>query len=181
MSALPEGEAQGGRVSRRTLLGSGAAGATAVALAQAGDAEAASRRYPKRRVVALSKLRVNRPVTFAYPLKAQPNVLLDLGHAVPARRRAEEAASWRTASSASTWAARSSTGARPASSSVPAIRRSTTRSGSASIIQGVALRPLPRDPARRSRDGAVWAVGVDGLIYGYRTNLTPGKRVGGGS
>jgi hypothetical protein len=29
------------------------------------------------------------------------------------------------------------------------------------------------------RDGAVWAVGVDGLIYGYRNNLHPGKRVGG--
>jgi hypothetical protein len=25
----------------------------------------------------------------------------------------------------------------------------------------------------------VWAVGVDGLNYGYRNNLHPGKRVGG--
>jgi hypothetical protein len=27
------------------------------------------------------------------------------------------------------------------------------------------------------KDGAVWAVGVDGLVYGYRTNLAPGKKV----
>jgi arsenite oxidase small subunit len=50
----------------------------------------------------------------------------------------------------------------------------------ASIIQGVALRPLPRIQLE-IRSGAVWAVGVDGLIYGYRTNLKPGKRVGGKS
>jgi arsenite oxidase small subunit len=179
MSARPEGEAQGGRVSRRTLLGSGAAGATAVALAQAGDVEAASRRYPKRRVVALSKLRVNRPVTFAYPLKAQPNVLLDLGHAVPR-------------------------GAGPKNSIVaysilcqhmgcPVEYRRKTRefvcpchqsqydpARLGSIIQGVALRPLPRVQLE-VRQGAVWAVGVDGLIYGYRSNLKPGRRVGGGS
>jgi arsenite oxidase small subunit len=179
MSALPEGEAQGGRVSRRTLLGSGAAGATAVALAQAGDAEAASRRYPRRRVVALAKLRVNRPVSFAYPLKAQPNVLLDLGHAVPH-------------------------GVGPKKSIVaysilcqhmgcPVEYRRKTRefvcpchqsqydpARLASIIQGVALRPLPRIQLE-IRSGAVWAVGVDGLIYGYRTNLKPGKRVGGKS
>lgn len=179
MSALPEGEAQGGRVSRRTLLGSGAAGATVVALAQAGDAEAASRRYPRRRVVALSKLRVNRPVSFAYPLKAQPNVLLDLGHAVPH-------------------------GVGPKKSIVaysilcqhmgcPVEYRRKTRefvcpchqsqydpARLASIIQGVAPRPLPRIQLKVER-GAVWAVGVDGLIYGYRTNLKPGKRVGGKS
>jgi hypothetical protein len=29
------------------------------------------------------------------------------------------------------------------------------------------------------KGSAVWAVGVDGLIYGYRNNLHPGKRVGG--
>jgi arsenite oxidase small subunit len=179
MSALSDRNAQGGQVSRRTLLGSGAAGATAVGLAQAGGVEAASRRYPQRRVVALSKLRVNRPVTFAYPLRAQPNVLLDLGHAVPH-------------------------GVGPKKSIVaysilcqhmgcPVEYRRKTREffcpchqtqydpeRLGSIIQGLALRPLPRVQLEVRR-GAVWAVGVDGLIYGYRSNLRPGRRVGGGS
>jgi arsenite oxidase small subunit len=179
MSALPDGEAQGGRVSRRALLGSGAAGTTAVALAQAGGAEAATPRYPERRLVALSKLRVNRPVSFAYPLKAQPNVLLDLGHSVPG-------------------------GVGPKKSIVaysilcqhmgcPVEYRRKTREffcpchqtqydpeRLGSIIQGLALRPLPRVQLEVRR-GAVWAVGVDGLIYGYRSNLRPGRRVGGGS
>lgn len=179
MSALPDGNAQGGRVSRRTLLGSGAAGATAVGLAQAGGVEAATRRYPERRVVALSKLRVNRPVNFAYPLRAQPNVLLDLGHAVPG-------------------------GVGPKNSIVaysilcqhmgcPVEYRRKSREffcpchqtqydpeRLGSIIQGLALRPLPRVQLEVRR-GAVWAVGVDGLVYGYRSNLRPGRRVGGGS
>ena len=33
--------------------------------------------------------------------------------------------------------------------------------------------------ACRCATGAIWAIGVDGLIYGYRNNLHPGKRVGG--
>jgi len=47
-----------------------------------------------------------------------------------------------------------------------------------SIIQGVAMQPLPR-VLLEVRRGAVWAVGIDGLIYGYRSNLTPGDPVGG--
>ena len=38
-----------------------------------------------------------------------------------------------------------------------------------------------RGSCSRCRTGAVWAVGVDGLIYGFRSNLGPGKRVGGSS
>ncbi len=44
------------------------------------------------------------------------------------------------------------------------------------IIQGMALRPLPR-VLLQVHSGAVWAVGVDGLIYGYRSNLEPGRKV----
>ena len=48
-----------------------------------------------------------------------------------------------------------------------------------SMVQGVALGRC--HDLLELRDGAVWAVGVDGLIYGYRTNLAPGRRVGGRS
>jgi arsenite oxidase small subunit len=178
MGAVPEEDAASRGISRRALLGAGAAGATAVTLGAAGAADAA-RRYPTLRVVALSRLRVNRPVGFNYPLRAQPNVLLDLGHAVPAgvgpkrsivaysilcqhmgcpveyRRKSREFV-------------------------CPCHQTQYDPERLASIIQGLALRPLPR-VRLEVRGGAVWAVGVDGLIYGYRNNLAPGRRVGGGS
>lgn len=44
------------------------------------------------------------------------------------------------------------------------------------VVQGVAQRPLPRI-LLEEHDGRIFAVGVQGLVYGYRTNLTPGRRV----
>jgi arsenite oxidase small subunit len=41
------------------------------------------------------------------------------------------------------------------------------------VIQGVAQAPLPRIELEIDGDDVV-AVGVDGLIYGYRENLAPG-------
>jgi arsenite oxidase small subunit len=46
----------------------------------------------------------------------------------------------------------------------------------AAIVQGVATRALPRVHLEVS-GGNVYATSVDGLIYGYRTNLAPGKKV----
>jgi arsenite oxidase small subunit len=179
MSALPDGEAQGGRVSRRTLLGSGAAGTTAVALAHASGAEAATSRYPERRVVALSKLRVNRPVTFAYPLNAQPNVLLDLGHAVPRGVGPENSiVAYSILCQHMGCPVEYRRKSREFFCPCHQTQYDPERLGS--IIQGLALRPLPR-VRLEVRRGAVWAVGVDGLIYGYRSNLRPGRRVGGRS
>jgi arsenite oxidase small subunit len=179
MSAVPDAEAPVATVSRRALLRSGAAGAAVAALAPAANAEARARRYPSVSVITLSRLKVNRPVSFAYPLEDQPNVLLDFGHAVPK-------------------------GVGPKRSIVaysllcqhmgcPVEYRRTTREfvcpchqtqydpeRLGAIIQGLALRPLPRI-LLAVRAGAVWATGVDGLIYGYRSNLTPGRRAGGAS
>ena len=47
-----------------------------------------------------------------------------------------------------------------------------------SLIQGLAVRPLPKIRLE-VRNGAVFAVGVDGWIYGRRSDLAPGKKVGG--
>ncbi len=178
MSTPAAEETSGSELSRRQLLVAGTAGAAAVAGIGAGRAGAAAPTgYPKLRVAALSKLKPNRPVTFNYPLRAQASVLLDVGHAVPG-------------------------GVGPKKSIVgyslfcqhmgcpveyqPAIREfvcpchqtryDPERLGS--IIQGLAMTPLPR-VLLQVRQGAVWAVGVDGLIYGYRNNLHPGRRVGG--
>jgi arsenite oxidase small subunit len=167
-------------LSRRGLLLAGAGAGTAVAAAlRAESAEAKTAAYPRHRVVALSKLRTNRPVHFEYPLGAQPCVLLDLGHRVPSGvgpRRSIVAFS---------------TLCQHMGCEVGYLRRQReflcpchqTRYDPerlAAIIQGVATRALPRVKLQ-IRGGAVHAVGVDGLIYGYRNNLTPGKKVGGAS
>ena len=82
MSATSVGEDPA--VSRRALLAGGTVAAGAAIAAGADRAQAASgAKYPRHRVIALSKLHVNRPVDFKYPLADQPNVLLDLGHEVP--------------------------------------------------------------------------------------------------
>ena len=178
MAVTEEGSSSARLLSRRELLVSGAAGAAAAVAAETGLAEAAApSAYPRLRVISLAKLKRNRPVTFSYPLKTQPSVLIDMGRPVPG-------------------------GVGPKKSIVayslfcqhmgcpveyqPKIREfvcpchqsryDPERLGS--IIQGLAMQPLPR-VLLRVRGGAVWAVGVDGLIYGYRNNLHPGRRVGG--
>lgn len=178
MTAIEEGPPEAARLSRGEFLVAGATGAAAAAAAGAGLAEAApATSYPKLRVIGLARLQPNRPVTFNYPLQAQPSLLLDMGHAVPS-------------------------GVGPKRSIVaysilcqhmgcaveyqPKIREFVCPCHQsrydperlAGIIQGVAMQPLPRVLLEVTR-GAVWAVGVDGLVYGYRNNLHPGKRVGG--
>jgi arsenite oxidase small subunit len=179
MATIEEGSPETRAITRRELIVAGATGAVAAAAAGAGVAEAASAdAYPKLRVVTLAKLKPNKPVVFNYPLKAQASMLVDAGRAVPK-------------------------GVGPKKSIVayslfcqhmgcpvnyePALREfvcpchqsryDPERLGS--IVQGVAMQPLPRI-LLQVKQGAVWAVGVDGLIYGYRNNLHPGKRVGGG-
>jgi arsenite oxidase small subunit len=164
--------------SRRQLLAAGATGAAATAVSGAGLAEAASKgSYPKLRVIALNKLKRNRPVVFSYPLENQGSMLLDLGHAVP-----EGVGPKRSIVAYSLFCQHMGCPVEyqpklrefvcPCHQS----RYDPERLGS--IIQGVAMQPLPR-VRLQVKDGAVWAVGVDGLIYGYRNNLHPGKRVGG--
>jgi arsenite oxidase small subunit len=178
-SAAPSG---GGRrlTRKQALIGGGvlvAGGGTAagVVLATRGGGGGAS--YPRTTVAQLSSIQPNTPISFNYPLEGQPSVLLDLGQAVPE-------------------------GVGPNQSVVaysllcqhmgcpvvyePALREfvcpchqtryDAERLGS--IVQGVAMLPLPR-VLLEVKNGSVDAVGVDGLIYGYRDNLHPGKRVGG--
>jgi arsenite oxidase small subunit len=165
--------------SRREVLAAGAAGAVGAAAAGAGLAEAApATSYPKLRVAALAKLKPNHPVTFSYPLKSQASVLLNMGRAVPGGvgpRKSIVAYSLfcQHMGCPVEYQANIREFVCPCHQS----RYDPERLGS--IIQGVAMLPLPR-VLLQVKQGAVWAVGVDGLIYGYRNNLHPGKRVGGG-
>jgi arsenite oxidase small subunit len=159
-------------LSRRELLAAGAVTGIA-ATAQAESAEAA---YPRVRVVDLDRLRVNQPVVFRYPLRAQPNILLDLGARVPAGVGPNRSIiAFSTLCQHMGCAVTYQRNRRELVCPCHQSRYDPERLGS--IIQGVATRALPR-VLLEVRRGAVYAVGVDGLIYGYRQNLAPGRKVG---
>jgi arsenite oxidase small subunit len=165
-------------LSRRSLLAAGAASTVAVA-AGATEAEAKSRSYPRLRVIALDRLKVNRAHTFDYPLKGDTSVLVDFGRRVPGGvgpKRSIVAYSAQCQHMGCVVAYRRKS--RELFCPCHQSRYDPERLGS--IIQGVATRPLPKIRLQ-VRNGAIFAVGVDGLIYGRRSNLAPGKKVGGGS
>jgi arsenite oxidase small subunit len=173
MSATSGGERAG--LSRRSLLAGGAvvAGGTLARGVDAGTA--ASSKYPRHRVIALSKLHVNRPVSFDYPLAAQPNILLDLGHRVPGGVGADRSiVAFSTLCQHMGCPVAYSRAQREFVCPCHQTRYDAERL--AAIVQGVATRALPRVHLEVS-GGNVYAISVDGLIYGYRTNLAPGKKV----
>jgi arsenite oxidase small subunit len=159
---------------RQALRGTGAvtlAGGTAVLVAACGGGGKPA--YPRVTITKLSNIHPKTPISFSYPAQGQPSVLVDVGQAVPE-------------------------GVGPMGSIIaysalcqhmgcPVVYKGDTgefvcpchqsrydpgRLGS--IVQGVAMLPLPRVLLEVS-NGSVQAVGVDGLIYGYRDNLHPGK------
>jgi arsenite oxidase small subunit len=177
MSAVTE-EARGEeRLSRRDVLVAGAVGAASAAAIESGVAKAAPARYPRLKVTELRKLKRNRPVTFNYPLAAQPSILLDVGRAVPGGVGPKKSiVAYSLVCQHMGCPVEYQPKIREFVCPCHQTRYDPERLGS--IIQGLAMQPLPR-VLLQVKKGAVWAVGVDGLIYGYRNNLHPGKRVGG--
>jgi arsenite oxidase small subunit len=165
-----------GRLSRREALAAAGLAGAATALETADVAEARPATYPRLRVVGLDRLQVNRPHEFEYPLKGQSSVLLDFGERVPGgvgpqRSIVAYSVLCQHMGCPVAYNRRRKELECPCHQS----RYDPERLGS--IIQGVATRALPR-VLLRVRNGAVFAVGVDGLIYGYRSNLKPGRKVG---
>jgi arsenite oxidase small subunit len=170
-------EARGRQLSRRQLLVAGAAGAASAAALDAGLADGAVGGYPRLKVIELSRLRPNRAVTFNYPLKSQASVLLDVGRSVPAGVGPKKSiVAYSLFCQHMGCPVEYQAKIREFVCPCHQTRYDPERLGS--IIQGLAMTPLPR-VLLQVKQGAVWAVGVDGLIYGYRNNLHPGKRVGG--
>jgi arsenite oxidase small subunit len=162
-------------ISRRGLLGAGVAGAAVAAGADPVAAAAKAAGYPKVKIAELKKLKVNRPISFNYPLKGQTSMLLDLGHAVPGGVGPKKSiVAYSALCQHMGCPVAYNRGLREFVCPCHQTRYDPERL--ASIIQGVATRALPR-VLLQVKGGAVWAVGVDGLVYGYRTNLAPGKKV----
>ncbi|WP_017755309.1 arsenate reductase (azurin) small subunit [Calidifontibacillus oryziterrae] len=131
--------------------------------------------YPVTKIANLADIKVNEPITFDYPLKTQSNYLLDLGVEVPG-------------------------GVGP-NKSIVAYNRACQHMGcpsnyddtrntffcpchqtvydpsfNGSVVIGQGKASLPRI-LLKVENNEVFAIGVDGLIYGYRNNLMDGDRV----
>jgi arsenite oxidase small subunit len=175
VSTITDGHETAG-LSRRQLLKVTAAGVAGGAVLEAETADAAARSYPRRRVARLSALTVNKPVSFDYPLRGQTSMLIDTGGAVPGGVGPKRSIVAYSALCQHMGCPVAYDGTlQELVCPCHQTRYDPQRLGS--IVLGVATRALPRVLLEVS-GGAVFAVGVDGLIFGYRTNLAPGRKVG---
>jgi arsenite oxidase small subunit len=171
-------EARGGFTRRQALAGSGAAalaGGTAVVVAGCGGGGKKKAGYPRVTIAKLSNIQPNKPIAFAYPLQGQPSVLVDVGEEVPegvGPKKSIVAYSVVCQHMGCPVVYQPSLG----EFVCPCHQTRYDPARLGSIIQGVAMLPLPR-VLLEVNSGSVQAVGVDGLIFGYRDNLHPGKLV----
>lgn len=162
---------------RQALTGGGAlvvGAGTGVLVAGCGEEHRAPS-YPRATITKLSSVHPHQPITFGYPLRDQASVLIDLDQAVPRGVGPKQSI---VAYSALCQHMGCPVAYQPALGELvcPCHQTRYDPGRLGSIIQGVAMLPLPRVQLEVS-NGMVQATGVDGLIYGYRSNLHPGKRV----
>jgi len=129
--------------------------------------------YPRKRIAAASDLTGGKPVNFEYPLKGQQSVVLDMGEAVPGGVGDNGSI---VAYSVLCQHMGCPVGYREDAKDFlcPCHQSRYDPAREGVVVQGVAQRPLPR-VAVEVGGGDVFAVGVDGLIYGYRANLDRGQ------
>jgi arsenite oxidase small subunit len=176
----PQDGGDGGLTRRGVLIGGGVAvaggAAAAIIIATSdddGDGEVAEG-YPRQRIAATGELRRGKPVSFAYPGEGQASVLLDLGEEVPGGVGDNGSI---VAFSILCQHMGCPVAYRPEEKDFLCAchqsRYDPAREGV--VIQGVAQRPLPRIALEIDGED-IFAVGIDGLIYGYRNNLETGQR-----
>lgn len=170
-------EEDGGGITRRNALiaGGGAvavAGAAGVIIAVTGDGDNEGE-FPRQTVAKVTDLRVNQPVSFEYPLKGQSSILVDLGDEVPGGVGDNNSI---VAYSALCQHMGCPVQFVPEGGYMlcPCHQSKYDPAREGNVIQGVAQAPLPRIELEIDGDDVV-AVGVNGLIYGYRENLAPGE------
>ena len=162
---------------RQAFAGSGAAavaGGTAVVVAACGGGSNKNA-YPRFMITKLSKVHPNTPISFSYPLQGQASVLVDIGQQVPEGVGPKKSiVAYSTLCQHMGCPVVYQPALREFVCPCHQSRYDPERLGS--IIQGVAMLPLPRVLLEVNGD-SVDAVGMDGLIYGFRDNLKPGKEV----
>jgi arsenite oxidase small subunit len=161
----------GGRVTRRQALAAGGvvavgAGAAAVIIATSGDGDEGE--FPRKTVASVGDLAPNKPVPFDYPLDGQQSILIDLGEEVPGGVG--------DSGGVVAYSIRCQHMGCPVSFVAdggyllcPCHQSKYDPAREGNVIQGVAQAPLPRIELEIDGDDIV-AVGVNGLIYGYREN-----------
>ena len=162
----------GGRVTRRAaLVGGGVVAAGAVAggvILATDDDDGGGEGYERKRVAGTGDLKPGQPVDFEYPLKGQQSVLLDMGDAVPGGVGDNSSI---VAYSALCQHMGCPVAYRPDTKDFlcPCHQSRYDPAREGVVVQGVSQRPLPR--VALEIDGKdIHAVGVEGLIYGYRAN-----------
>jgi arsenite oxidase small subunit len=175
----PQDGGDGGLSRRAVMIGGGVAVAGAAAagivIATSGDdEEEGAAGYPRRRIAGTGELRPGQPVSFAYPLDGQAGLLIDLGEEVPGGVGDSGGV---VAFSILCQHMGCPVEYRPAEKDLlcPCHQSRYDPAREGVVVQGVSQRPLPR--VALEIDGEdVFAVGVDGLIYGYRDNLEQGQQ-----
>lgn len=160
---------------RQAIVGGGGAavaGGTALVVAGCGGGSHKNA-YPRVTVTKLSSIRPNTPINFVYPLQGQASALVDVGRQVPEGVGPKKSIiAYSTLCQHMGCPVVYQPALREFVCPCHQSRYDPERLGS--IVQGVAMLPLPRVLLEVKGD-SVDAIGVDGLIYGFRDNLKPGK------
>jgi arsenite oxidase small subunit len=161
-------------ITRRQAIAAGGvaaagAGAAAIVIATSGDDDG---EFPRLSVAKLEDLQPNEPVSFEYPLEGQSSILVDLGEEVPGGVGDNNSI---VAYSALCQHMGCDVAFVPDGGYIlcPCHQSKYDPAREGNVIQGVAQAPLPRIELEVDGEDVV-AVGVNGLIYGYRENLAPG-------
>lgn len=168
------------RFTRRQVLVAGGVGAAAIgggaaAVVRATGGDDAGAGYPRLAITKVGDLEPGAPVEFEYPLKGQRSVLIDLGEGVPggvgeANSIVAYSVLCQHMGCPVPFESEQKTFLCPCHQT----KYDPARQGC--VVQGVAPTGLPRIDLQIDGDDIV-AVGVHGLIYGYRNNLAPGEQV----
>jgi arsenite oxidase small subunit len=167
------------KLTRRQALIAGGVGVAAVG--GAGAAVAIATRdgdggdYPRLSVAKVGDVRPNDPVSFDYPLKGQQSVLVDLDRSVPGGV-GDKSSIVAYSVICQHMGCSVQYVEKGAYFLCPCHQSKYDPAHEGYVVQGVAQESLPR-VRLEIEDDEIVAVGVDGLIYGFRENLAPGEKV----
>lgn len=176
--------AEGRRFTRKQAIVAGGVaaaaaggGAAAVILTRDGEEgeEAAASDYPRLAVARRGDIQPGQAVSFEYPLEGQQSLLIDLDEEVP-----EGVGDGNSIVAYSILCQHMGCPVQYVQEGAyflcPCHQSKYDPAREGFVVQGVAMTPLPR--IQLEVDGEdVLAVGVSGLIFGYRENLAPGEQV----